>query len=190
MSDINIEISTQTIECEITGITNFPTATEDNSVIVSSGTTWIARTIAQLKTILGLGSAAYTASTDYATAAHLHTGVYAPVAHTHTASQVTAVAFSVVTFANPLNLDATTNKDFKSTITGATVINLNNTIDGDAGMVNLPVTGAGGYTVTLGTMFTQKLGTTSLDLTTGKNNYISYRKVSTDIVYTINQVEA
>jgi hypothetical protein len=178
MSDINVEISTQTIECEITGITNFPTATEDNSVIVSSGTTWIARTIAQLKTILGLGSAAYTDSTAYATAVH-----------GHTASQVTAVAFSVVTFANPLNLDATTNKDFQSTITGDTVINLNNAIDGDAGMVNLLVTGAGGYNVTLGTMFTQKLGTTSLDLTTGKNNYISYRKVGTDIVYTINQVE-
>jgi len=109
--------------------------------------------------------------------------------HTHTASQVASVGFQAPSFANPLNLDSTTYKDFKVTITGDTTVNLNNTVDGDAGMIELIISGAGGYTVSLGTMFTKKLGTTSIVATTGADNFISWRMVGTDIVYTINQVE-
>ena len=183
MSDINIEISTQTIKCEITGITgttSLPTPSENNSVIVSFGESWIAKTIAQFKDILGLGTAAYTASTDYATAAHLHTGVYAPVDSD----------FQSVAFANPLVCDATTYKDFKATITGDTVINLTNTSPGNAGMLRLLIDTTGGYTVTPGTMFTEKLGDTSISTTADTINYISYRNDGIGIVYTINQPEA
>ena len=47
-----------------------PETTAENDVIVGDGLgTWIKKTLAQFKTILGLGTAAYTASTDYAPAA-------------------------------------------------------------------------------------------------------------------------
>lgn len=55
-------------------------ATAVSDFLVSSGAgVFIKKTLAEVKTILGLGSAAYTASTDYATAGHNHSGVYAPV---------------------------------------------------------------------------------------------------------------
>jgi hypothetical protein len=115
MSDITVEI--------IQGVDKngvLPTPLEDNSVLVSDSGGWLSKTLAQLKTILGLKSAAYTESSDYATASHLHTGVYAPVSHTHTASQVTDDDFQTVVFANPLEIDGTTYKDFICTVTGST----------------------------------------------------------------------
>jgi hypothetical protein len=55
-------------------------ATAVSDFLVSSGAgVFIKKTLAEVKTILGLGSAAYTASSDYATAGHNHSGVYAPV---------------------------------------------------------------------------------------------------------------
>jgi hypothetical protein len=56
----------------------------DQVPVSTSASTWIVKTLADFKAWLGLGSAAYTASTAYATAEHNHTGVYAPVAHSHT----------------------------------------------------------------------------------------------------------
>lgn len=38
-----------------------------NDFLIRGATAWISKTVAQVKTLLGLGSAAYTASTDYAT---------------------------------------------------------------------------------------------------------------------------
>lgn len=179
---IDIEIVEQTIDVEITqgvAIEGLPATGADNSMLVAETGSWVSRTIAQIRTILGLGSAAYTASTDYAAAVH-----------GHTASQVTSDAFQTPVFANPLNLDATTYKDFLcGIITGNTTINLNNTVDGDAGMIELIIDAVGGYTVALGAMFTKQLGDTDIDTTANVDNFISYRHVGTDIVYTINQVE-
>lgn len=60
---------------------------------------------------LGLGTAATTAATDYATAAHNHTGVYSPVGHTHTISNITDISSFAATL-----LDDTTASAARSTL--------------------------------------------------------------------------
>lgn len=98
-------------------------------------------------------------------------------------------AFQTPAFSNPIDLDATIYKDFIcGAITGNTTINLNNTVDGDAGMIKVVIDSTGGYTITLGSMFTEKLGAEELDVSPNMKNYISWRKAGTDIVYTIAQI--
>jgi hypothetical protein len=98
--------------------------------------------------------------------------------------------FQTPVFASPLILDATTNKDFICTaVSGGTTVNLTNTSNGDAGMIELIITGAGGYTITLGAMFTKNIGTTAIVATTGADNVISWRKAGSDIIYSIAQVQ-
>ena len=188
MSDIYIEIEDNSIEVNMEAAAISPAPTAENDFLIgSSALAWVRKTLAQVKTILGLKSAAYTESTDYAA-----------VSHTHSQGQVTALPFQTVDFAKPLTLDGTTNKDFICTLTGDTTVNLNNVIEGDAGMIKLIVDNTGGYTVTLGNMFVEQLGETDLVLTANTINYISYRGYGTQeiesvevpaIVYTINQVK-
>jgi hypothetical protein len=105
-------------------------------------------------------------------------------------AKVTADPFQTPVFANPLVLDATTHKDFKcGLITGNTTINLTNTSNGDAGMIEVIINGTGGYTVSLGTMFTKDIGGVALDTTANADNFIGWRMVGTDIVYNIVQVQ-
>jgi hypothetical protein len=107
-----------------------------------------------------------------------------------TSSSLDELAFQTPVFADPLVLDAITNKDFIcSDVSGNTTVNLTNTSNGDAGMIELIITGAGGYTVALGTMFTKDISGTAIDTTTGKDNIISWRKAGTDIIYSISQVQ-
>ena len=102
---------------------------------------------------------------------------------------VTADPFQTPVFANPLVLDATLHKDFKcGLITGNTLINLTNTSNGDAGQIEVTMNATGGYTITLGTMFTKNLGGLALVTTANADNFIGWRKVGTDIVYNIVQV--
>ena len=175
---------------------------KNNLVKIFSSPTWVQLSINELKVLLGLKSAAYTESSSYADSAHTHDDRYyteseitnllsgkSNTAHTRTQEQVTPLTFHVATFENPLNLDGTTNKDFICTIEGSTTVNLTNVVDGDAGMIKLIIDNVGGYTVTLGTMFTEKITTDSIVTTANIKNYISYRKVGTDIVYTIAKVE-
>ncbi len=59
-------------------------ATTVNDFLVASGPgVWVKKTLAEVKAILGLGSAAYTSSTDYAAAGHNHDGVYSASNHNH-----------------------------------------------------------------------------------------------------------
>jgi len=89
------------------------------------------------------------------------------------------------------DLDCTTYKDWIiEEISDDATINLNNTSNGDAGMLEVIIDSTGGYTVTLGTMFTKKMGPIDFDATAGADNIISWRKVGTsNIVYTIAQIE-
>lgn len=101
------------------------------------------------------------------------------------------IAFQEQAFANPLNLDATRSKDFKpGTITGSTTVNLNNASNGDSGVIELIMDGTGGYTVTLGTKFVTKLGSSSLDTGANKKNYIFWfcDNTSGEVTYTIHSV--
>ena len=107
--------------------------------------------------------------------------------HTQAASTITADAVQTPSFADPLPLDGTTYKNFKVTVTASTTVNLTGVVDGDAGSIELIISGAGGYTITMGTMFTKKLGSTSIVATTGADNFISWMKSGTDIIYTIIQ---
>jgi hypothetical protein len=105
-------------------------------------------------------------------------------------AKVTADPFQTPVFANPLTLDATTHKDFKcGLITGNTTINLTNTSDGDAGMIEVIIDTTGGYTIYLGTMFTKDIGGVSIDTSANADNFIGYRMVGTDIVYNVVQVQ-
>jgi hypothetical protein len=72
--DINIKVVEETINIKIEGweynpgtSSDLPITTDANDVIVGSATigTWVKKTLSQFKTILGLGSAAYTDSTAY-----------------------------------------------------------------------------------------------------------------------------
>jgi hypothetical protein len=110
-------------------------------------------------------------------------------AHTHTTDEIISDPFQIITFANPLVLDATSHKDFKcASVTGSTTVNLNNTADGDSGVIELIIDATGGYTVVPGTMFTKKLGTNSIDTAANKDNFIFWFVNGTDIVYTINTI--
>lgn len=98
--------------------------------------------------------------------------------------------FQVMLFANPLVLDASVQKDFVCyNISGNTTINMYGTEDGDAGLIELLITGAGGYTIALGAMFTKDIAGTTLDTTAAADNFIGWRKVGSDIVYNISQVQ-
>lgn len=68
-----------------------PSATAENDFIVAGPTpfAWLKKTLAQVKVILGLGSAAYTASGDYATSGHNHSGTYQSVGSYLVASDIT-----------------------------------------------------------------------------------------------------
>ena len=154
--DIEVEIYNQTIEVEMTGATSWaaivdkPTPAAENSFMVASSTlAWVVKTMAQVKTILAL-----------------------------TFKDVTADAVQTPAFANPLALDGTLYKSFKVTVTASTTVNLTGVVDGDAGSIELIISGAGGYTITMGTMFTKKLGS---------DNFISWMKSGADILYTIIQ---
>lgn len=154
-----------------------PTA-ENDFIAADASLSWVKRTLAQVRTILGLGTAAFQ-----------NIAYFALASHNQSASTITPLALQTAVFANPLTFDVTTYKDWTSTITGDTVLGIANAVDGDAGMLILPVTGAGGYTVTFNAaMFTKKVGATSLDLTTGKTNIVSWRKLGTEVYYTVNQV--
>ena len=89
-------------------------------------------------------------------------------------------------------LDATLYKDWIiGEVTDATIINLNNTVNGDAGMIEVIMDGTGGYAVEFGIMFTKQMGEKVLDTAAGKDNIISWRKVGeSNIIYTIAQIEA
>jgi hypothetical protein len=104
------------------------------------------------------------------------------------ATKGVADAFQSVTFASPLAIDATTYKDFIcASVTGSTVVNLTNAVSGDAGLIELIIDGTGGYTVTLGTMFTKDIAGVAISAVANADNFIGWRKVGTDIVYSVTQ---
>jgi hypothetical protein len=79
MADINVEIKEEVINVEMTGgaiwdgVSGKPAPVAENTFMVANvALAWVVKTLAQVKTILGLGSAAYTDSGDYAAAAHDH----------------------------------------------------------------------------------------------------------------------
>ncbi|HLD89529.1 MAG TPA: hypothetical protein VI911_00660 [Patescibacteria group bacterium] len=204
--DINVAITEESIAVTISdgvtwdGISGKPTAVAESSFIVSDATpfSWLVKTLAQVKTILGLGSAAYTAVTDYvthalATAANdfiVASGSGAFVKKTLAETKALILipeAIQTPAFADPLALDGTLYKSFKVTVSANTTVNLTGVVDGDAGSIELIISGAGGYTITMGTMFTKKLGSTSIVATTAADNFISWMKSGADILYTIIQ---
>lgn len=67
------------------GSSNVPDPVNDNDFVAGSGGSWVARTLAEVKSILDLKSAAYTESADYAAAAHVHEGTYEPASADFTA---------------------------------------------------------------------------------------------------------
>lgn len=97
--------------------------------------------------------------------------------------------FQELVFANPLVVDAVIYKDFVCySITGNTVVDIYNTVDGDAGMLELIIDNNGGHTVTLGSTWTKQMGEVVLVLDANTDNVISWRNVIGDIVYTIAQI--
>ena len=62
------EVTTAAVRAAVPNIVEVASPANDD-FIQRVGGSWVTRTIAQVRTALGLGSAAYTASTDYATSA-------------------------------------------------------------------------------------------------------------------------
>jgi hypothetical protein len=156
-----------------------PTPTAENDfAVASAGLAWVKKTLAQVKTILGLGSAAYT-----------NTNAYAAASHNQAATTITPDAVQAAPFASPLALDATTHKDFKcASVTGATEVDLTNAVDGDAGLIELIIDAVGGYAVTLGAMFTKNSGGGTIDTAANADNIIAWYKSGTDIIFSISQI--
>ena len=107
-----------------------------------------------------------------------------------------AQPFQTAVFANPLEIDCSTYKDWICTVTGDCTVNINNLTDGDAGMLELIVDGTSSgdsVTITMGTMWTKKMGPTDLDMTDGADNIISWRAIgegsTQEIVYTVGIIE-
>jgi hypothetical protein len=183
--EINVEIVEDSIDVEVTGTSTWdslagkPTPVAQNSFIVSDAALdWVVKTLAQVRVILGLGTAAYQ-----------NIAYFALASHNQSASTITPLSLQTAVFANPLNIDTVTYKDWKCILTGDTIIDLINAVDGDAGMLIFPIAGADGYTVTFNAAtFTKKIGTTSLDLTAGKENIVTWRKLGAEIYYIINSV--
>jgi len=69
----------QSIGVKVSGGSNLPAPVAENDFIVANtGLNWIKKTLGEIRTILGLGSAAYTESTDYADSVHAHDEDYEP----------------------------------------------------------------------------------------------------------------
>lgn len=182
--DLDVTLKTQTISVTIENTsTGMPSAAAENDVIVAdSSLSWVKKTLAQLKTILGLGTAAYTASTAYAAASH-----------THSESDITPKGFTTETggYLGAILIDCTTYKDHKyNSIEGDTDWQINNFTSGDAGMLVFIIDATGGYTITMNASYwTKKVGSGTVDNTATAVNVVSWRAIGTDIYYTINQVE-
>ena len=99
------------------------------------------------------------------------------------------IPVQTLAFANPLAIDGTTYKDWKcASMTGNSTINLTNVLDGEAGMIEIIINATGGYTVSLGTMFTKNSGGGTIAVTANADNIIAWTKSGTDIVYCISQI--
>jgi hypothetical protein len=93
-------------------------------------------------------------------------------------------------YATVINCNAEIYKDFKCmSVEGNCTIHLLNVLDGDCGMIELHLDSTGGYTITLGSEFTKKIGIVNIQTTANADNFISYRVVGSDIVYIINYVQ-
>ena len=104
-------------------------------------------------------------------------------------TEVYPMAPQTVTFANPLVIDVTTYKDWKcAAVSGSTTVNLTNMANGEGGIIELIISGAGGYTITMGTMFTKNSGGGTIDATTGADNIIAWMVSGSDIIYSISQI--
>ena len=90
------------------GKTSHSLATAINDFLVASGVgAFVKKTLAEVKTILGLGTAAYTASTDYAVAAK---GVTGGDAHDHNGGDGAAIVEAAVTLADNVTNDVSITK--------------------------------------------------------------------------------
>jgi hypothetical protein len=71
-TDTTRAVTPSGVKVELDKKVNHSLATATNDFLVGNigGGSWVKKTLAEIKTILGLGTAAYTASTAYATAAH------------------------------------------------------------------------------------------------------------------------
>lgn len=99
------------------------------------------------------------------------------------------IPVQTLVFANPLAIDGITYKDWKcASMTGSSVINLTNVSDGEAGMIEIIIDNVGGYTVTLGAMFTKNSGGGAIVTTANVDNIIAWTKSGTDIIYSISQI--
>jgi hypothetical protein len=58
--------------------------------------------------------------------------------------------------------------------------------NGEDGMLVLEIDGTGAYFVTLGTMFTTKLGVNNINTFPGKKNVVSWKKCFDEVIYTIS----
>lgn len=97
-----------------------PDPASDNDFLIGSAGSWITKTLDQIKTLLGLGSAAYTASTDYAPTAHNHDSDYEPISDDFTA-KVSAASETVagkVELATAVEAAAGTDTDLAVTPSG------------------------------------------------------------------------
>ena len=99
------------------------------------------------------------------------------------------VRLVVVNYSSLINLDVQHGDDFVcKSVTGNCTVNIINAKDGDSGIIELIIDTTGGYTITLGSMFTKQLGDTTVSTTAGDDNFISWTKIGTDIVYSVSVV--
>lgn len=89
-----------------------------------------------------------------------------------------------------MNLDVQDSLDFICrSVEGNCVVNLVNATDGDSGVIELIMDSTGGYTVTLGSMFTKRVSVDELDTDASADNFVVWQKICNDIVYSVMTVQ-
>lgn len=99
------------------------------------------------------------------------------------------VKYTIVTYTKHLTLDVQNGDDFICrSIEGDCNLNIVNANDGDDGVIELKIDDRGGYTFTLGPMFTKRMSPGILSSAPGADNFLFWRKVYNDILYWIETV--
>mgnify|MGYP001558527176 CR=1 FL=1 len=214
--NINIVITEDAVNVTVTGgatwdsLTGKPAAVAESSFMVSGPTpfAWLVKTLAQVKTILGLtdyvAHSLATAANDFIVSSGAGVFVkktfaevrlmlesyFSLIGHTHVETSVVPAGFYTIVHASPISIDLALSRDFKvEYITGTTTINLTGINDGRAGVIVLVVDGTGGYTISPGTGFSFALNATALSGVANKKNVISYICYgNSDVFYSINVV--
>jgi len=160
-----------------------PAGEAENDFVVAGPDSfaWVRKTLAQVKTILGLPSVV--ADNDFQVGSS-GAWVKKTLAETKAILNIEQ-AFQVGEYSPTINVDVATYRDWRYTLLGNADIDLVNSADGMAGCIEVFIDETGGYTVNLGIIFAVNLNEGTIDATANKKNFIFWFNDGVSIKYWI-----